>query len=184
LQAQLERSPSDVLILLDCCESGGSLKSTPPLSSGTTELIAASPFDTLAPGPGELSFTGALIRELKDLAVSGEMFSVVELHRRVLANIIRQRTRLRFKVPRPLQWPSVSPVYVRLTGGVEVPSIALKPLSPKHEEQWSALKDIETRIEGLGLFRGEERKRGALRRIVGLLKALGLKAPELEHYAS
>jgi hypothetical protein len=143
LQSQLERAPSDVLILLDCCESGGSLHSSPPPSSpsnpqGTTELIAASPFDTLAPGPGELSFTGALITELKVLAAKGELFSVAELHRRVLANIIERRTGWRTRVQREWQWPSVSPVYVRLVGGVEVPSIGLMPLGVRESREWVA----------------------------------------------
>ncbi|KAE9378653.1 hypothetical protein N431DRAFT_450602 [Stipitochalara longipes BDJ] len=139
LQSQLELSPANVFILLDCCEAGGSLHSSPPLPprpststystsrSGTTELIAASPFDTPAPGPSERSFTHALIIELKALAEEGQMFSVAELHRRVLLNIIKQRTGVKSTIERHLLYPSVSPVYVRLAGETETPSIGLMP---------------------------------------------------------
>ena len=139
LQEQLELCPADVLIILDCCKSGGSLQSYPPSSptsgananllskSGTTELIAAAPFDTIAPGQGETSFTAALITELKILAGKGELFSVVELHRKVLANIIKQRISLASE-NETLWHPSVSPVYARIVGRTEVPSIGLMPL--------------------------------------------------------
>ena len=99
-------------------------KTSPARTPGTTELIAASSFDTVTPGPGGPSFTPFLCAELEALAQAGQLFSVVELHRRLLAGIIKQRTNLLSKV-----WihPSQSPVYVRLVGGVEVPSIGLLP---------------------------------------------------------
>jgi hypothetical protein len=139
LQKQLELSPADVLIILDCCESGCSLQSYPPSTPtlgananllskpGTTELIAAAPFDTIAPRPSKTSFTAALMKELENLARKGELFSVVELHRKVLANIIRQRVSLASE-NETLWHPSVSPVYARIVGGTEVPSIGLTPL--------------------------------------------------------
>jgi hypothetical protein len=174
LQEQLELSPADVLIILDCCESGGSLQSYPPspptsganahlLSKpGTTELIAAAPFDTVAPRPGETSFTAALMIELKILAGKGELFSVVELHRKVLANIIRQRISLT-RENETAWYPSVSPVYARIVGGTEVPSIGLMPLSlgvgaGSSEEYWRVnehegeqVLKVERRNKGLGL---------------------------------
>jgi hypothetical protein len=102
---------------------------TPPIwKAGTTELIAASPFDTIAPGPSERSFTHALITELKALAQEGQMFSVAELHRRVLANIIKQRTGLKRRILKQWLHPSVSPVYVRLFSGAEEPSIGPMPI--------------------------------------------------------
>jgi hypothetical protein len=139
LRSPASSGPADVLIILDCCESGGSLQSYPPslptlgananiLSKpGTTELIAAAPFDTVAPGPGETSFTAALMTELKILAEKGELFSVVELHRKVLANIIKQRISLTSE-NETAWYPSVSPVYARIIGRTEVPSIGLMPL--------------------------------------------------------
>jgi hypothetical protein len=174
LQEQLELSPADVLIILDCCESGGSLQSYPPSSPtsgananllsnpGTTELIAAAPFDTVAPGPGETSFTAALMIELKILAGKGELFSVVELHRKVLANIIRQRISLT-RENETVWYPSVSPVYARIVGGTEVPSIGLMPLGlgdgfGSGEEYWRVKEHegeqvlkVERRNEGLDL---------------------------------
>lgn len=39
---------------------------------------------------------------------------------------------------RERQWPSVSPVYVRLVGGVEVPSIGLMPLGARESREWVA----------------------------------------------
>jgi hypothetical protein len=107
---------------------------------GTTELIAAAPFDTVAPGPGETSFTAALMTELKILAEKGELFSVVEVHRKVLANIIKQRIGLA-RENETLWHPSVSPVYARIVGGTEVPSIGLMPLGVdagvgSKEEYW------------------------------------------------
>jgi hypothetical protein len=78
---------------------------------------------------------------LKVLAGKGEMFSVAELHRRVLANIIERRRGWRCRVQREWQWPSVSPVYVRLVGGVEVPSIGLMPLGVRESQKWVAEKE-------------------------------------------
>ncbi|PMD37051.1 hypothetical protein L207DRAFT_532614 [Hyaloscypha variabilis F] len=142
LRSQLERNPANVLVLRDCCEAGGSLDDASPLltssvntdkppisKAGTTELIAASPFDTLAPGPSERSFTCALITELKTLAQEGQLFSVAELHRRVLANIIKQRTGVKSRILKQWLHPSVSPVYVRLVGDTAAPSIGLMPIS-------------------------------------------------------
>lgn len=129
---------------------------------GTTELIAAAPFDTVAPGPGETSFTAALMIELKILAGKGELFSVVELHRKVLANIIKQRISLT-RVNETLWHPSVSPVYARIVGGIEVPSIGLMPLGlgdgfGSGEEYWRVKEHegeqvlkVERRNEGLDL---------------------------------
>ncbi len=67
------------------------------------------------------------MKELENLARKGELFSVVELHRKVLANIIRQRVSLASE-NETLWHPSVSPVYARIVGGTEVPSIGLTPL--------------------------------------------------------
>jgi hypothetical protein len=144
LQTQLELAPADVLILLDCCESGGSLCRPNPahsptftdknrpfnLKPGTTELIAASSFDRLTVGPGKLSFTDLLIHELKALAKKGTPFSVAELHRRILASIVKQRASNGWlsELLEPKKYLSISPVYVRLVGDVEGSSIRLRSL--------------------------------------------------------
>jgi hypothetical protein len=135
---------------------------------GTTELIAAAPFDTVAPGPGETSFTAALMIELKILAEKGELFSVVELHRKVLANIIKQRITLT-RENETAWYPSVSPVYARIVRGTEVASIGLLPLSvdagvDSREEYWRVKEHegeenlkVERRNEGLGLSRWRQK---------------------------
>jgi len=149
LQTQLERCSADVLIILDCCYASGALYITPPSSSsissrptqafksGTTELIAASSFDTVTPSPAGPSFTPLLCTELEALAREGQLFSVAELHKRLLANIIKQRTNL---LSRVFIYPSQSPIYVRLVGGAEVPSIWLSPQIRKgfsvEENRW------------------------------------------------
>jgi hypothetical protein len=187
-----------VLILLDCCESGGSLHSNSSLhyptstNSGTTELIAASPFDTLAPGPGELSFTRALITELTILAERRERFSVAELHRRVLANIIQKRMGWRGCVGKQWQWPSVSPIYVRLVGGTELPSIKLVPLRVCRSEREEGVLEgkeivgIERRDSSLGVWGSiydekilVKEKRGVLGWVGRWVKTSLFKAPQL-----
>jgi hypothetical protein len=143
LQSQLELAPSDVLILLDCCHSGGSVHASPSTSltpgrtnpnsrinqssskPGTTELIAASAFDSFTPGPSHLSFTAALVAELVQFAEKRELFSAAELHRRILERIIKRSAGLILK---PWEYPTASPVYVRLVGDVDAPSIGLRRL--------------------------------------------------------
>ncbi|KAA8576133.1 hypothetical protein EYC84_006293 [Monilinia fructicola] len=59
IQSVFEESKSDVLYLLDCCSAAGAAPSAGP---GVIETIAASDFETCAPGPGRHSFTNALLR--------------------------------------------------------------------------------------------------------------------------
>ncbi|TVY45494.1 hypothetical protein LSUB1_G000873 [Lachnellula subtilissima] len=101
IQNALEESPSDVLILLDCCASGLSntdeggkslnklLKlSTDWLSSGNgvTELLAACAFNSIANGVGLYSFTHALISQLQKLARM-PAFTVGYLYNLIFAEI-------------------------------------------------------------------------------------------------
>ncbi|KAK8088654.1 hypothetical protein PG997_003615 [Apiospora hydei] len=64
IQTLLERSLSDVLILLDCC--AGAASATFPNGNSTTETISASSWDAIAPDPGRYSFTNALIEVLQE----------------------------------------------------------------------------------------------------------------------
>jgi hypothetical protein len=101
------------------------------------------------------------MKELEILAGKSELL-VVELHRKVLANIIKQRISLTSE-NETLWHPSVSPVYARILGGTEVPSIGLMPLGPSpgvgsREEYWRVkeyeaeqILRIERRNERLGL---------------------------------
>ncbi|KAI5868087.1 hypothetical protein GGS23DRAFT_602013 [Durotheca rogersii] len=88
IQTLLERSLSDVLILLDCC--AGAASATFPNGTSITETISASSWDAIAPDPGRFSFTNTLIEVLQDW--KRRTFSAVMLHAEVLA---------RLKHPRP-----------------------------------------------------------------------------------
>jgi hypothetical protein len=96
------------------------------------------------------------------------MFSVVELHKRVLANFIKQRTGWKREVGRTWQFPSVSSVYVRLVGGAE-PSIGLRRLgkggSEDDGDEYWRIREFEEEETGKierkgreGLMMGVERQ--------------------------
>ncbi|KXX72810.1 Homeobox protein EgHBX4 [Madurella mycetomatis] len=89
IQTLLERSMSDVLILLDCC--AGAASATFPTGQSITETISASSWDAIAPDPGRYSFTNALIEVLQEW--SPRTFSAAMLHAEILA---------RLKHPRPI----------------------------------------------------------------------------------
>ncbi|KAF8847067.1 hypothetical protein BDZ45DRAFT_699495 [Acephala macrosclerotiorum] len=144
LQLGLERAVSDVVILLDSCAAADSISSPSTYSKegGTSELIGACGYDTMAPGPGIKSFSHALIEELEAFAVKRGIFSVVDLHQRVLANVLRQNWEQAQWQPDPdleglddfrqLE-RATTPVFVRLNGDSREPSIALKVLPKKSE---------------------------------------------------
>lgn len=77
---------SDILILLDCCASGGSRGSRGFATRDNKELIAACGFETSSPAPGRHSFTKSLIEELWDLSKSGP-FTAAYLHDRMSARL-------------------------------------------------------------------------------------------------
>ncbi|KAI1496699.1 hypothetical protein F5X99DRAFT_58051 [Biscogniauxia marginata] len=134
IQTLLERSLSDVLILLDCC--AGAASATFPNGNSITETISASSWDAIAPDPGRYSFTSALIEILQQWRV--RTFSAAMLHAEVLA---------RLKHPRPImlngqQFEARStPVHFMMTANHRAPSIELsrvvspdmRPPSPPQE---------------------------------------------------
>jgi hypothetical protein len=79
IQSFLEESPSDALILLDCCASGTANTSE---GSGVTEIISACAWNQIANGVGPYSLTSALAIELERLSKRAQ-FSVGELYRNV-----------------------------------------------------------------------------------------------------
>jgi len=79
IQSFLEESPSDALILLDCCASGTVNTSE---GSGVTEIISACAWNQIANGVGPYSLTSALAIELERLSKRAQ-FSVGELYRNV-----------------------------------------------------------------------------------------------------
>ncbi|KXJ97504.1 hypothetical protein Micbo1qcDRAFT_191958 [Microdochium bolleyi] len=134
IQTLLERSLSDVLILLDCC--AGAASATFPSGNTVTETISASSWDAIAPDPGRYSFTSALIEVL--VQWKRRIFSAAMLHAEVLA---------RLKHPRPVivngrNFEARStPVHFMMTNNHKVPSIELarvttgdqRPPSPPEE---------------------------------------------------
>jgi hypothetical protein len=126
LQDGLAHTASDVLILLDCCHSGASINTSRPgemQEGGTTELIAACGFDDVAEGPGDFSFTSALIDELKMFAQIPATFSVRALHAGLVARMMmKSREKKASKLPKLRG----SPVYLHINGYFEDNSILLR----------------------------------------------------------
>jgi len=83
IQSFLEESPSDALILLDCCASGTVNTSE---GVGITELISACAWNETANGVGPYSLTSALVIELRRLSRKTS-FSVGELYRNIFMRI-------------------------------------------------------------------------------------------------
>ncbi|CAN8096523.1 unnamed protein product [Discula destructiva] len=121
IQTLLERSVSDVLILLDCC--AGAASATFPNGKSTTETISASSWDAIAPDPGRYSFTNALIEVLGEWR--HKTFSAAMLHAEVLA---------RLKHPRPILINGkrfearATPVHFMMTSDHRAPSIEISQI--------------------------------------------------------
>ncbi|EDO01845.1 hypothetical protein SS1G_04320 [Sclerotinia sclerotiorum 1980 UF-70] len=81
IQSVFEESKSDVLYLLDCCSAAGAAPSAGP---GVIETIAATDFETWAPGPGRYAFTNALLHVL-DEWMHRSSFSAAMLHSEILS---------------------------------------------------------------------------------------------------
>jgi hypothetical protein len=79
IQSFIEESPSDALILLDCCASGTANASE---GNGVTEVISACAWNQIANGVGPYSLTSALSIELERLS-NRASFSIGELYRNV-----------------------------------------------------------------------------------------------------
>lgn len=124
IQTLLERSMSDVLILLDCC--AGAASATFPTGKSITETISASSWDAIAPDPGRYSFTNALIEVLQEWRV--KTFSAAMLHAEVLA---------RLKHPRPILINGKhfearsTPVHFMMTSNHRAPSIEIGRIVPE-----------------------------------------------------
>ncbi|KAL7812426.1 hypothetical protein V8C44DRAFT_329403 [Trichoderma aethiopicum] len=131
IQTLLERSKSDVLILLDCC--AGAASATFPTGNSITETISASSWDAIAPDPGRYSFTNALIEVLQEWR--HRVFSAAMLHAEVLA---------RLKHPRPVTINGKhfearsTPVHFMMTANHKAPSIELARAMPVEKRSLSA----------------------------------------------
>ncbi|KAG7290960.1 hypothetical protein NEMBOFW57_000966 [Staphylotrichum longicolle] len=124
IQTLLERSISDILILLDCC--AGAASATFPTGQSITETISASSWDAIAPDPGRYSFTNALIEVLEEWRL--RTFSAAMLHAEILA---------RLKHPRPILINGKhfearsTPVHFMMTSNHRAPSIEICKLVPR-----------------------------------------------------
>lgn len=145
IQTLLERSMSDVLILLDCC--AGAASATFPNGKSTTETISASSWDAIAPDPGRYSFTNALIEVLGEWR--NKSFSAAMLHAEVLA---------RLKHPRPILINGkrfearATPVHFMMTSDHRAPSIEMSRMIPAEARPSSSSRDLSP--EGLPMGRG------------------------------
>jgi hypothetical protein len=139
IQTLLERSKSDVLILLDCC--AGAASATFPTGNSITETISASSWDAIAPDPGRYSFTNALIEVLQEWRMRA--FSAAMLHAEVLA---------RLKHPRPININGKhfearsTPVHFMMTSNHKAPSIELCR-TPPDEKLSSPAPDVNLSVD-------------------------------------
>ncbi|KAK4106142.1 hypothetical protein N658DRAFT_413985 [Parathielavia hyrcaniae] len=135
IQTLLERSASDVLILLDCC--AGAASATFPTGKSITETISASSWDAIAPDPGRYSFTNALIEVLQEWRQ--RTFSAAMLHAEILA---------RLKHPRPILINGKhfearsTPVHFMMTSNHRAPSIEVCRLVPRKQRPPSPPNDL------------------------------------------
>ncbi|KAE9378652.1 hypothetical protein N431DRAFT_459986 [Stipitochalara longipes BDJ] len=132
LQVGLERTASDVLVLLDaCCSAGTSNLSNEYASNreSRTEVIAASGYDQITRGQ---SFTTALIGELKRMANSDinftECMSAAQLHQRLLTSMLHQTLPKEDDPGIVLTTNCLfsTPVYISLSNDYKKPSIPIK----------------------------------------------------------
>lgn len=112
-----EESSADVLLLLDCCAAAASASSTPGQSM--TETIVACGWNSIAPGPGRLSFTHTLIQVLEDWV--NQPFTVSRLHGEILDRLkhVRPERRNSRLVNR------ATPIYIVTTTDITRRSILL-----------------------------------------------------------
>ncbi|GKT46710.1 uncharacterized protein ColSpa_06891 [Colletotrichum spaethianum] len=141
IQTLLERSASDVLILLDCC--AGAASATFPNGNSITETISASSWDAIAPDPGRYSFTNALIEVMQEWRLRA--FSAAMLHAEVLA---------RLKHPRPvtingkLFEARSTPVHFMMTANHKAPSIELSRVVPAEKRPPSPPQEVAAAVDG------------------------------------
>ncbi|KAK2050823.1 hypothetical protein LZ31DRAFT_561796 [Colletotrichum somersetense] len=153
IQTLLERSASDVLILLDCC--AGAASATFPNGNSITETISASSWDAIAPDPGRYSFTNALIEVMQEWRLRA--FSAAMLHAEVLA---------RLKHPRPvtingkLFEARSTPVHFMMTSNHKAPSIECSRIVPAGKRPPSPPQEITAIADGNELPEGVTGGRG------------------------
>lgn len=108
IQSVFEESKSDVLYLLDCCSAAGAAPSAGP---GVIETIAASDFETWAPGPGRHSFTKALLHVLDDW-MNRPSFSAAMLHSEILSVLKHEKPHKNHHGDQHKQENTKTPIYI------------------------------------------------------------------------
>ncbi|RAL63319.1 hypothetical protein DID88_004395 [Monilinia fructigena] len=108
IQSVFEESKSDVLYLLDCCSAAGAAPSAGP---GVIETIAASDFETCAPGPGRYSFTNALLYVLDDW-MNRPSFSAAMLHSEILSVLKHDKAQKGHRGDQHKQENKTTPIYI------------------------------------------------------------------------
>lgn len=80
------RMNADVLVLIESCEAAGLAFATQDhTSNGKMEVIAACAYpDGVYPYPRYVSFSRALAAELRDKAVTGNLFTTADLYNGLL----------------------------------------------------------------------------------------------------
>ncbi|KAK6067324.1 hypothetical protein SCUP234_11699 [Seiridium cupressi] len=142
IQTLLERSLSDVLILLDCC--AGAASATFPNGMSITETISASSWDAIAPDPGRFSFTSALIEVLQQW--KHRTYSAAMLHAELLA---------RLKHPRPVMYNGrnfearSTPVHFMMTSNHRAPSIEVARIFSEDETPPSPPAELENETRAM-----------------------------------
>lgn len=157
IQTLLERSPSDVLILLDCC--AGAASATFPNGMSITETISASSWEAIAPEPGRFSFTSTLLEVLAEW--KGRAFSAAMLHAEMLARLKHPRREMHNG--RPYEARS-TPVHFMMTANHKAPSIEISKKFPEpHDPQPASSPSVSpvvttpvAEMEGGGRLAGDE----------------------------
>lgn len=101
MQTLLGAAEGDVLIILDCCHAA---QKTRDGKDTKMEVLAASGSGSVTPGPGRLSFTSVMIREIrKYLAVTRSKLDVPLLTVRLLHQRLFHE-RIEFGLVGEIQW--------------------------------------------------------------------------------
>ncbi|PVH82348.1 hypothetical protein DL98DRAFT_530442 [Cadophora sp. DSE1049] len=130
IQEDLDTIRSNLLYLFDCCCSASSISSADTYDEvgesegGVVEVIAACGFDASTPGSSRSSFTNALTVALNSLSPNRKKLSiaVLTLHRHIIRTL--------HEALQDAEDPPTAPIFFRLAGGDDKPSITLDLAKP------------------------------------------------------
>jgi hypothetical protein len=119
IQTLFAEAQSDVLILLDACAAASA---TARSLHGSMEAIMACGFESIAPPPGEHSFTNTLIDVLDDW-IDRRSFSASCLHAEILSRL-KLKENKKGREGEKLEWCR-TPIHINCTQDSKTPSIEL-----------------------------------------------------------